>query len=145
MRFISGLAVVCLLGFTSFVFAQSDRELLGPGHKVYVLPLADHDTDKAMKDYLRAWKFWPVVETREAADLVLEMNMTGNEGFGRATLEVTLRDAKADTPLWVSKKQTGLRSAFHGYKSPLTRACEGILKQMKEASNTWPTGHAQLP
>ena len=105
---------------------------------MYVRPVLKKDIHEVVANLVRDWGRWRVVDKLEDADILIRLALSGSAGWGRASIVATIEEASSGDELWQSKKQTGHRTIFHGYTSPYNRAAEGILKQMKRASATWP-------
>jgi hypothetical protein len=112
--------------------------LLRRGSRVYVLPIPGKDFNEDMETELTTWSRWTIVKSQSEADIVVRMDLSGSGLMGRGGMMVSILPAAGGPMLWQSKAQTGNRTVFHGYASPYRRALEGIMKQMKEASEQWP-------
>lgn len=105
---------------------------------MFVRPVPGKDTQEVVGNLLREWGRWRVVDRPEEADIQVRLVLSGSAAWGRASIVATIEDVSTGAELWKSKKQTGTRTIFHGYTSPYNRAAEGIMEQMKEASESWP-------
>jgi hypothetical protein len=59
-----------------------------------------------------------------------QRRVSGNAVWGVGHVQASVLDAKTKETLWMSKDQKGVRTVFHGYASPFSRAVSGIGKQM---------------
>jgi hypothetical protein len=116
----------------------ANAALLAPHRRVYVRPVPENDVHEVVANLLRQWGRWQVVDKPDDAEIVVRLVLGGSAGWGVANIVATIEEPGTNDELWKSNKQTGLRTIFHGYTSPYHRAAEGIVEQMKKASETWP-------
>jgi hypothetical protein len=113
-----------------------DKDLLEPGHRVYVQPVVGSGKHEYMKDFLRSWGRWEVVNKQEDAEIMVQLDFSGSDLMGMASIIATIKAVATGAELWKSEKHTGLRTIFHLYASPYKRASEGVVEEMKKAFTT---------
>lgn len=113
-----------------------DKDLLAPGHRVYVKPAFENRTHEVMKALLRNWGRWTVVNKQEDADIMVRLDGSGSSLMGMASIVATIEDVVTGAELWKSEEHTGLRTIFHLYASPYKRAAVGVVEEMKKAFTT---------
>ncbi|MBL7718561.1 MAG: hypothetical protein JNL72_06985 [Flavipsychrobacter sp.] len=64
--------IILLTVLTNFASAQIDSRLV-KNNKVYLHPLDKRNTEK-IKNHVKAWGYWQVVDNRNEADFVLKFN-----------------------------------------------------------------------
>jgi hypothetical protein len=110
---------------------DADRPLLAAGKNVFV-EKSEHDVDVAMLGELKKWNRWKIVADESEADLLVRLRVSGSAAWGVGHVQVSVLDAKNKKTLYASKEQRGMRTLFHGYASPYSRAVSGIVSQMKK-------------
>ncbi len=111
--------------------AETKDARLAAGKKVFVEP-AEHAVDVAMGGELKKWGRWKIVAEAGEADILIRLRVSGNAAWGVGHVQAFVLDAKTRETLWVSKAQRGMRTVFHGYASPYSRAVSGIAGQMRK-------------
>jgi hypothetical protein len=119
--------IFILLIASSAGFAQSACS----GTPVFV-EKSDHDVDVAMINQVQQWGFWKLVGDKDEAVIFVRIRVSGNAAWGVGHVQAFVLDARTGKTIWASKVQKGLRTVFHGYASPYTRAVEGVVAQMKK-------------
>jgi hypothetical protein len=114
---------------------DADRQLLAAGRNVFV-ERSEHDIDMAMLGELKKWNRWKIVADESEADLLVRMRVSGSATWGIGHVQASILDAKTKRTLYISNEQRGLRTVFHGYASPYSRAISGIVKQMAKDTDT---------
>jgi hypothetical protein len=94
-----------------------------------------------MRPRLESWGRWKIVGSPGGADLIIRFTVKTKMaafGWGGVDATLTIVDPKSGATLWQSKKQGASRNVAHAYASPEERASEGLMEQLRKASEAWP-------
>lgn len=117
-------------------------ELIAPGHNVFV-KMTDRsgtfdEKDEFIKDYIKDYTAWVIVETVNEADFILSIDAYSKKTLRSAPADTYFMTASIcrpdETVLWTGEEEWGVANIYSGM-NPVRDVSKKVLKSMVKALN----------